>query len=67
MKRPRDMTEAQFDAACERAGFEPQGYLGYYRLPVPGRRSVSVYNAGRRRRDRLAYLHTCLKRALKDQ
>ena len=59
MSGGRDMTKAQFRAACERAGFEPQGYLGYYRLPLGADRHccVSVYNAGTRRRDQLAYLH----------
>ncbi len=53
-KEPRDMTQAEFDRACERYGFE-RGMLGYYHLadtPV----SVCVLNAGLRRRDRLAYL-----------
>jgi len=53
----RDLTRAQFRAACERAGFVPE-MLGYYRLPIPGQHiAVNVFNAGDRRRDRLAYLH----------
>lgn len=66
MKRPRDMTRPQFDAACERAGFKPAGFMGYYVLPLPGvgRHSVSIWNAGKRRRDQLAYLHARLKAAL---
>ncbi len=53
----RDMTRAQFAAACRRAGFEPEAF-GYYHLPIPGHHvAVNVLNAGARRRDRLAYLH----------
>lgn len=53
----RDMTRAQFRAACERAGFVPE-MLGYYRLPIEGHHvAANVLNAGDRRRDRLAYLH----------
>ena len=65
MKQPRDMTRPQFNAACERAGFIPQGFMGYYRLPLPERTCVSIYNVGWRRRDQLAYLHASLKKALK--
>jgi hypothetical protein len=53
----RDLTRAQFRAACERAGFVPE-MLGYYRLPIPDQHiAVNILNAGDRRRDRLAYLH----------
>ncbi len=66
MSRPRDMTKAQFDAACERAGFRPRGYMGYYRLPIPGRHTcVSIWNAGDRRRDQLSYLHHETKKHLR--
>jgi hypothetical protein len=51
------MTKAQFDAAIKRYGFEPTGFLGYYRLPAPfSHVSVSVLNAGHNRRAQLAYL-----------
>lgn len=51
----RDMTEAQFRAACKRHGFKPQGFLGYYNLPGTSTQ-VSVLNAGSNRRNQLAYL-----------
>ncbi len=50
----RDMTKAQFRNACRRRNFIPQGVMGYYN--VGGDRLVSVWNAGPRLRDRLAYL-----------
>jgi hypothetical protein len=50
----RDLTKRQFKAACERYGFRPGGFLGYYRITE--NTSVSVLNAGDRLRDRLAYL-----------
>lgn len=53
----RDLTFKQFRAACERAGFVPEGFFGYYRLPVPGHVAVSAWNAGDSRRAQLAYLH----------
>ncbi len=54
----RDMTRRQFDAACQRAGFEPE-LLCYYRLPIAGHHvAVCALNAGNRLRDRLAYLHS---------
>ena len=53
-RRPRDMTQADFDAACAQYGFVKSGVLGYYRI-TPNVR-VSIRNAGTRRRDQLAYL-----------
>jgi hypothetical protein len=50
----RDMTQKQFDEACQRHGFEPRGFMGYYRITK--RVSVSIRNAGPKRRDQLAYL-----------
>jgi hypothetical protein len=53
----RDMSKAQFDAAAKRHGFTPEGFMGYYDLGIEGQRSaVSVLNAGKNRRARLAYL-----------
>jgi hypothetical protein len=53
----RDMTKQQFDEAIKRNGFEPQGFMNYYKLPIPGHHfSVSALNGGNRRRDQLAYL-----------
>lgn len=54
MAQSRDLTKAQFDAACERRGFKRTGFMGYYEIGY--NTSVSVLNAGRRRRDQLAYL-----------
>lgn len=50
----RDLTKAQFDAACKRRGFTATGFLGYYDIGYGT--SVSVHNAGTNRRARLAYL-----------
>ncbi len=51
----KDMSKAQFDAACKRYGFRQCGFMGYYSLP--GHPAlVSVLNAGHRRREQLAYL-----------
>lgn len=53
----RDLTKAQFDAMVKKLGFQPQGFMGYYRLPIPGKHyCVSAWNGGKRRRDQLAYL-----------
>lgn len=54
-KQARDMTQAQFDRACEKRGFVRQGFLGYYCLADTSVR-VSVTNVGTRRRTQLAYL-----------
>lgn len=57
MSMDRDMTKTEFDRSCASRGFRAAGYLGYYDLGLPNARaSVSVLNAGRRRRDQLAYL-----------
>ena len=57
MARARDMTQAQFDKACKKHGFKSQGVMGYYSLgPTVPNGSASVFNAGSRRRDQLAYL-----------
>lgn len=55
----RDFTKAQFRRALKKYGFEPQGFLGYYALPLgtPDRKTcVSALNAGKNRRRQLAYL-----------
>ena len=60
----RDMSREQFDTALKRRGFEPTGFLGYWRLPLAGRNhEVCAYNGGPRRRDRLAYLLRALAKA----
>ncbi len=53
MSTAPDMTQAQFNAACKR--FHACGILGYFTMPETNV-SVSVLNAGKRRRDQLAYL-----------
>ena len=55
MSNAKDMTKAQFRTACEKYGFKPQLFLGYYELPGTNTQ-VSILNAGNRRRDQLAYL-----------
>lgn len=53
----RDLTRAQFQKAMRDNGWQIQGFMGYVRLNIPGRHvCVSVWNAGKRRRDQLAYL-----------
>jgi hypothetical protein len=55
--KTRDMSQSQFDAACARRGFKRQGFFGYYDLNIPEQRvSVSILNAGTKRRAQLAYL-----------
>ena len=57
MRRSPDISIPQFNAACAREGFTTEGILGYFDLGIPGRRiHVSIFNAGPRRRDQLAYL-----------
>jgi hypothetical protein len=48
------MTRRQFQEACARNGFKPQGFLGYY--DIGGGCCVCSLNAGGNRRNRLAYL-----------
>lgn len=53
------MSQREFDAECKKRGFEPFtcGLLGYYHMTVKGRQvGASIFNAGPRRRDQLAYL-----------
>ena len=52
----KDMTKAQFDKKAREFGFKPEGFMGYYALPVEPAVCVSVLNAGDSRRARLAYL-----------
>ena len=54
--RTRDLTKAQFDAACQRNGFRAVGWLGYYDLGLSVQVHCSILNAGSRRRDQIAYL-----------
>jgi hypothetical protein len=54
----RDMSKAQFLSRAAAYGWKPAGFMGYFRreLPDGGAVSVSVWNAGDRRRSQLAYL-----------
>lgn len=53
----RDMSKAEFQKACSKHGFIPQGFLGYFRLPISGHNlNISILNAGANRRAQLAYL-----------
>jgi hypothetical protein len=57
--RKRDMTQAEFNAACKRHGIGPHEFFGYHQVtgtPGGGGLNVCAYNAGSRRRDQLAYL-----------
>jgi hypothetical protein len=54
MSEARDLTQKQFDSACSRHGFKPVGFFSYY--DVGNGVEVCSLNAGRRRRDKLAYL-----------
>lgn len=59
----RDLTKAQFDAACERRGFKRE-FMGYFNVGY----GLSVYarNAGDRRREQLAYLIRESEKAAKE-
>ncbi len=62
MTKTRDMSQREFDAACERHGFRPGGVMGYY-AKVNTR--ISAWNAGRNatRRQKLAYLIAAFERS----
>ena len=65
MSNAADMTKRQFRAACKRRGFIPRRYFGNFSVPGTNT-SVSVWNAGDRRRDQLAYLIQEQRRLIKD-
>jgi hypothetical protein len=56
----RDLSIRQFKVACRKHGFTPRGFMGYYNLGIKEGKykgfAVSIWNAGSRRRDQLAYL-----------
>jgi hypothetical protein len=53
----RDMSQLKFNEAVRRHGFRAEGFMGYYDLGIEGHHAaVSVHNAGKNRRARLAYL-----------
>lgn len=51
----RDLSRTQFVNRANKLGFKNEGFLGYWKL-TDGRTSVSILNAGSRRRDQLRYL-----------
>ncbi len=57
----RDLTKDQFQYQARKLGFESQGFMGYWMHTVY-KTAVSVFNAGNRRRDWIAYLRKELKR-----
>lgn len=65
MTKRKDMTQKEFDAACEKWGITPDGPIGYFR--VTSSRSVSIWHpdAGRTHREKLKYLIARQKAALK--
>ncbi len=58
----RDLSEAQFEYRATKAGFKTQYFMGYWQLAQNPSVHVSVWNAGKRNRDRLRYLFACDKR-----
>ena len=58
----RDMTKREFVSKLRSYGFRPVGLLGYVTLPDPPDCSVSVLNAGKKRRAQLAYLLAAAER-----
>ncbi len=54
MASTRDMTKAEFAAACKRNGFVAKGFLGYFQTPSGV--CISALNAGPNRRSQIAYL-----------
>jgi hypothetical protein len=53
----RDMSEKQFLAALANHGMHLEGFMGYVRLNVPSQYiCVSMFNAGPKLRQKLAYL-----------
>lgn len=60
---PRDISAEQLDRELQKRGFKPRGFCGYYLLPEPFlNTSVSILNAGPRRRDQLAYMINTFER-----
>lgn len=55
LRMKRDLTAEQFHYRATKLGFKPGGFMGYWQLPN-STLSVSVWNAGTRRRDQLRYL-----------
>lgn len=55
----RDLTQKQFEYRATKLGFKKGGWLGYWSLVSDPSIHVSVWNAGPRRRDQLAYLIRC--------
>ncbi len=60
-KSKRDLTKDQFIYQARKLGFEPQGFMGYW-MHSDSKVAVSVFNAGNRRRDWIAYLRKQVRR-----
>ena len=50
----KDISAKRFNTLCQENGFIPEDFWGYYK--IGNGVSVSVLNAGSRRRDQFAYL-----------
>ncbi len=59
----RDLTKEQFQYQAQKLGFTSQGFMGYWMFDKT-KTAVSVFNAGNRRRDWIAYLRKAAKREL---
>lgn len=57
----RDLTKDQFEYRARKLGCTKAGFMGYWELPE-SKTSVSVWNAGSRRRDQLNYLKREIRR-----
>lgn len=69
MKTP-DISERRYMTLMHKHGFIQCGYLGYWVLPIPGDKVSSIvsdWNAGDRRRDKLAYMLKALDEALEQK
>lgn len=61
----RDLSQAQFEEKATKLGFKKGFFMGYWQLASVPSMNVSVWNAGKRNRDRLRYLIAEDKRAAK--
>jgi hypothetical protein len=52
----RDLSQAQFEYRATKLGFKKGYFMGYWSLASVPSMNVSVWNAGKRRRDQLRYL-----------
>lgn len=65
--RKRDLSTAQFLRALDREGFGRPEVMGYVNLGIEGHTvHASIFNAGERRRDQLAYLRAARRRVSRE-